>query len=181
LFEAVITADPEDISSEYDLLVNFKDGIGNTQIPTPNWYGGRLDRLVKEAVEGGCGYLCIHCGMANVPKDSLVFKDVLRGRFIEHPPACPIFFKPVFGHPVTEGIKAFEVFDEHYVVEVLEESTTILGKSKSAHGEFNALWAHEAGKGRVCAVAPGHSLAVLTHPMYSLLLGNAAKWCVKLL
>ncbi|MDR1641362.1 MAG: ThuA domain-containing protein [Clostridiales bacterium] len=176
-FEVTVTENPEDIGPGFDLIVNFKDGIANTQIPTPNWYEGPLDGLIADLVLGGCGYFGIHCGIANVPKESRVFTDILKGRFLNHPPACPVYFEPAEGHPLTDGAKAFDVTDEHYNVEVLSKETSVLGWSRSSHGKFPALWAHKAGKGKVCAVTPGHTLEVLLNPEYSKLLRNAALWC----
>ncbi|MDR3085471.1 MAG: hypothetical protein LBU47_04055, partial [Christensenellaceae bacterium] len=64
-----------------DLIVNFKDGIANTQIPTPNWYSKALAAQILTLVEGGTGFLGIHCGLANIPDGNAVYTDVLKGRF----------------------------------------------------------------------------------------------------
>lgn len=163
-----------------DLIINFKDGIANTQIPTRNWYDGMLDFLLPMLVEmGGCGYLGVHCGLANIPEEHAAFKKLLKGRFLNHPPQCPVTFTPTAAHPITNGVEPFTVTDEHYFVDVTEAETQVLGRTSSTHGDNIALWAHECGNGRVCGVTPGHSTQVLTHPGYQRLLRNAVLWCTK--
>ena len=91
-----------------DLLVNFKDGIANTQIPTSNWYGRDWAFVLERAVrESGMGYLAVHCGTANIPQDHSAFRQVLRGRFLRHPPLCPVTFVPTADHPITRGVEPF--------------------------------------------------------------------------
>ena len=164
-----------------DLLVNFKDGIANTQIPTSNWYGRDWAFVLERAVRGsGMGYLAVHCGTANIPEDHPAFRQVLRGRFLRHPPLCPVTFEPTADHPITRGVEPFTLNDEQYVVEFSPDAPTqVLGVSRSEHGEQPALWAHELGKGRVCGVTPGHTTENLLHPAYVKLLQNAVAWCAR--
>ncbi|MDR2513729.1 MAG: ThuA domain-containing protein [Christensenellaceae bacterium] len=164
-----------------DLIVNFKDGIANTQIPTPNWYSSALAGQILALVEGGAGFLGIHCGLANIPDGNAVFTKVLKGRFLRHPPRCQVRFEPKGEHPILQGVEAFTAEDEHYMVEVLEAQTQVLGSNTSEHGTTIALWAHALGRGRVAGVTPGHSTEVLCHPQYAKLLHNAAKWCAGLI
>ncbi|MDR2649874.1 MAG: ThuA domain-containing protein [Clostridiales bacterium] len=159
------------------IIVNFKDGIADTRIPTPNWYDGGMSAALLNAVKNGAGYLAVHCGMANVPESGPIYTELLRGAFISHPPACPVKFTPRPGHPITEGVKPFETHDEHYVVRVLTDQTDILGYSTSRLATNIALWAHEYGKGRVCGVTPGHRENTLLNPEYVKLLKNAVNWC----
>ena len=83
-----VTDDPNYIgavSAAPDLLMNFKDGIANTQIPTPNWYaaGAWSPWTHKLLVEmGGAGFIGVHCGLANIPQDSPIYTELLRGRFL---------------------------------------------------------------------------------------------------
>lgn len=163
-----------------DLLVNFKDGIANIPIHTSNWYNGNWEfRIPSDIKDQGMGYLAIHCGTANIPDDHVMFTDVLRARFITHPPMCPVTFQPKAQHPILEGVESFTTNDEHYIIEFAEnEKTDVLATSTSQHGEQPALWAHELGMGRVCGVTPGHRENTLLDPMYVKLLKNAVAWCI---
>ncbi|MDR0929064.1 MAG: ThuA domain-containing protein [Oscillospiraceae bacterium] len=181
-YSVTVTADPNDLfalSQAPDLFINFKDGIADTQIPTPNWYDEALNTLLPQWVEQGMGYLGVHCGLANIPPEHAAFGQVLRGRFLHHPPQCEVTFVPTQDHPITKGVNPFTVTDEHYFMEVAEAQTQVLGRTRSAHGDNIALWAHEMGKGRVCGVTPGHSLEVLQNPEYVRLLQNAIGWLTR--
>ncbi|MDR0898570.1 MAG: ThuA domain-containing protein [Oscillospiraceae bacterium] len=182
-FAVQVTTDPNDLtalSEAPDLFINFKDGIADTQIPTPNWYDGALEALLPRWVQQeGMGFLGVHCGLANIPPEHAAFHQVLRGRFLHHPPQCEVTFTPAQDHPITQGVRPFTITDEHYFVEVLADETQVLGRTSSVHGDNIALWAHQMGKGRVCGVTPGHSLAVLQHPEYVKLLQNAIDWVTR--
>lgn len=161
-----------------DLFVTFKDVIENDQIPTPLWctddWNERLDSLIK----GGMGFMAVHCGIADIPKDCLLTTDILRGFFITHPPQCSVGFVPQGEHPVLNGVSefTFDSFDEHYQIEIVGE-TNILGYTESQHGRQPALWCHEYGGGRVLAITPGHSYENLAQAEYLKLLRNCADWC----
>jgi type 1 glutamine amidotransferase len=182
-FAVQVTDDPNALTALQqapDLLINFKDGIADTQVPTPNWYDEALGALLNRWVQQeGMGYLGVHCGLANIPPEHAAFRQLLRGRFLHHPPQCTVTFTPTQEHPITAGVAPFTVMDEHYFVEVLGAQTQVLGRTSSEHGDNIALWAHAWGKGRVCGVTPGHSLAVLQNPEYAKLLRNAIGWAVR--
>jgi len=179
-----VTEDPNYPTAYFkapDLLVNFKDGIANTSIPTTNWYNDNWSFMAPMAIaQQGMGYLAVHCGTANVPQDHPMFTKVLRARFLNHPPICPVTFEPKVQHPILDGVESFTTDDEHYIIDLApEEKTCILATSTSQHGQQPALWAHEMGKGRVCGVTPGHRENTLLHPMYVKLLKNAVEWCIR--
>lgn len=98
-------------------------------------------------------------------------------RFIYYSSASlPVTFTPVPGHPITETISEFTFsIDKHYQMEMLPEAeTAVLGYTTSENGRQAGLWAHEFGKGRVCASAPGHAAEQLVLPEYLKLLKKAA-------
>lgn len=164
-----------------DLIVNFKDGIANTQIPTPNWYDEDLGFGISMMEKMGAtfGYLAIHCGTANIPEEHPIFTRLLKGRFLNHPAQCPVTFTPMKEHPITNGVNAFTFTDEHYQMQMLQDEVTVLGTTTSEHGTQTGLWVNEAGNIRVCGVTPGHTTENLTHPEYVKLLRNAVDWCAR--
>lgn len=164
-----------------DLFVSFKDASENNQVPTPIWCGERWSEILKKFIdEEGMGFLVIHCGLADIPKEHVVTQEILRARFVNHPPQCEVKFIPEKTHPITHGVDEF-IFpsvDEHYIMEMIPNSETkILGYTVSQHGSQPALWAHTFGRGRVCGITPGHTTENLIYPEYVKLLKNAAKWC----
>lgn len=185
MWDVTVEQDPDALFSREkspDLFVSFKDVIENDQIPTPLWcsdtWTQALDRAIREE---GMGFLAIHCGIADIPREHFITTQILRAYFLGHPRPCPVTFTPVPGHPVTEGISEFTFsVDEPYQMELIPGSeTTVLGYTTSEHGRQPGLWAHEYGRGRVCAATPGHAASQLAQPEYVRLLQNAAAWCVR--
>ena len=180
-----VTEDPNYVGAHMmppDLVMNFKDGIADTSIPTTNWYTNHAwpPYVVPMLFAGGgAGYIGVHCGLANIPADSPVYTELLRGRFITHPPKCPVKVKITAEHSVTEGVHDFEIEDEHYQMEGLWDQTQVLGSTESEHGSQVGIWAHELGACRVVGITPGHTTEVLTHPEMVKLLRNAVNWAAK--
>lgn len=165
-----------------DLIMNFKDGIANTQVPTPNWYEDETwesytQKLLVEM--GGAGYIGVHCGLANIPASSPVYTEMLRGRFLNHPPKCPVQVHIAAQHPVTEGVTDFAIDDEHYQMEGLWDKTQVLAYTESQHGRQVGVWAHEYGKGRIVGITPGHTTEVLACDGMLRLMRNAVNWAAR--
>ncbi len=177
-----VTDDPNYIGASFtppDLVVNFKDGIADTSIPTTNWYGTDAipDYILKFIMpQAGTGYIGVHCGLANIPETSAFYTDLLKGRFITHPPMCPVKVHISAEHPVTAGVADFEIHDEHYQMEGKWDEVKVLGTTASQHGEQVGIWVNENGKSRVVGITPGHTTEVLTHPEMVKLLRNAVNW-----
>lgn len=172
-----------DLKESPDLLVTFKDPIENDQIPTPIWCGDEWSSILKQRIsKEGMGFLAVHCGLTDLPKEHIITREILRAQFITHPPQCEVRFIPEKVHPITENAVefTFPAFDEHYIIEMLPDfSTVILGYTVSQHGRQPALWAHQLGNGRVCGITPGHSTENLICTDYLKLLKNAVEWCVR--
>lgn len=178
-----ITEEPKDLvnGNVPDLLVSFKDVIENDQIPTPLWcdkaWTDRLDDCIKNK---GMGFMAVHCGIADIPEEHPITKNILRAFFLTHPPQCEVSFEPVGGNEITDGIPVFtfDMPDEHYMIKITGD-TDVLGYTVSQHGKQAALWRHVYGNGRVVGITPGHSYENLSQPEYLKLLINCADWCVK--
>lgn len=170
------------LSTKLDLLVTFKDPIENDQIPTPIWCNEEWSNILKRRIaDEGMGFLAVHCGLTDLPKEHIITREILRAQFITHPPQCEVKFIPEKNHPINEDVTefTFPAIDEHYIIEMLPDfPTEVLGYTVSHHGKQPALWAHSFGKGRVCGITPGHSTENLIFTEYVKLLKNAANWCV---
>ena len=179
-----VTEDPNYIGATNiapDLIMNFKDGIANTQIPTKNWYeNGAIPPYIPMILKAsGTGYIGVHCGLANIPEDNPFFKDILYGRFISHPPKCEVRVHITKNHPVTEGVSDFVIEDEHYQMVGDWDKTEVLAESTSVHNTQVAVWAHEVGASRVVGITPGHTTEVLTNPEMVKLFKNAINWAAR--
>ena len=180
-----VTDDPNYIGATQtppDLVMNFKDGIANTSINSPNWYqNDAIPAYIPKFIlpAAGTGYIGVHCGLANIPEDNPFYTDLLYGRFITHPPKCPVKVHITAQHPVTEGVEDFEIEDEHYQMVGNWEKTNVLAESTSVHNTQVAVWAHEVGACHVVGITPGHTTEVLTHPQMLRLFKNAIAWAAR--
>jgi len=121
------------------------------------------------------------------------FRHVEGALFTGHTPFRPYKMKIVNpDHPITRGVKDFVVTEEqHYVLydkdpkdvlvrsvneEGLEYSTAKYGNQGAS---CEAGWAYEYGRGRVCFMAPGHTIPSFWNPEYLKLQKNALRWLLR--
>ncbi len=141
------------------------------------WITAELERLLLDFVEQGKGLLVLHSGIVGWREEPAMLK-LIGGVFAHHPHACPVTMTigtdagPVFG--TAEG---FTVHDEHYFVETPDDLNRVFMTSHSEHGVQPAGWVREHGKGRVCALTPGHFLEALREPGYQKVISRALQWC----
>lgn len=104
-------------------------------------------------------------------------------------------------HPVTEGLERFELTDELYLFEMLEEVVPLLRADhpfapERFHSAANALegrmwtrdgwaqgpgtdlvaWANRAGNAPILAIQPGNDGATFANPAYRRLIAQAVGW-----
>ena len=79
-------------------------------------------------------------------------------------------------HPVTKGIKDFEVFDETYKGYYVEPGVkTLLTTSESSSTPVIG-WTKNYGKARVVTIQSGHDVPTFENPDYRRLLKQAVEW-----
>ena len=79
--------------------------------------------------------------------------------------------------PLTEGVGAFTVHDEHYQISDLAEDAQVFLQWDSAPGGTQpAGWTREIYGGRIAVLTPGHTLDVWENPEFRKLLVNAIEW-----
>ena len=158
-----------------------------------SWKTVAVQEAFIDYVENGGGLLIIHTGL--VAGENTKALDLLIGsRFTFHPNDCPVTVQPVKPHPVTDGVEMFCEIDEHYRLDIIADDIDILMASYSApQGEEkkygddpyhnSSAWIGAAGyvrtqgKGRVCALTPGHHLHVWHNPQFQRVIENALRWC----
>jgi len=151
------------------------------------WITAEQGKAVKDFVSGGGGALFFH-NTTYISPHNQDFRDVLGAVTLEHPPLRPFRVKIVNpGHPITRGVRDFVVTDEQHFVAyekdpkyVLMQSVNENGLTWRDHGTSSvAGWAYDFGKGRVCYLAPGHTIAALWNPEYKKIQKNAARWLLR--
>jgi type 1 glutamine amidotransferase len=166
-----------------------------TQQDMAPWKTDEIQTAFIEYVEGGGGLLVTHSGTVK-GKNTKKLDELIGCVFAFHPNDCPTTVDIVKPHPIAESAHAFTETDEHYHLNITAPDADIfLASYAAAQGSpekyesepyFNAPayiraagYTLERGKGRVCVLTPGHTLAVWRNPQYQLLLKNALRWCAK--
>jgi len=140
------------------------------------WMTGEIEAAFVDYVRQGNGLLVVHSGSAGYAQTP-VFRALLGGVFVNHPPQCPVTVEPRVGHPLTVGSAPFTVQDEHYMMALDDADAGIFMVTTSEHGTQAGGWTRTEGAGRVCMLTPGHNVDVWLHPSFQTLLVNALRWC----
>lgn len=183
-FDLKFVVEPEDLEWEslkqYDLILISKAGYMDPKEPNRYWFREEQENLLRKYVQEGGAILNLHSGLASYPTKG-IYRELMKGHFIHHPPEHPVIcIEPVEEkHPITMGIRPFEIVDEQYFVECDENTTQLLVGTSAEFGATSAGWAHTMGKGRICCITPGHNKTVYENPMMKQLVINAVQWCTE--
>lgn len=168
---------------QVQLLVILRDGAiwpNGVNDPPTMWITPAQEQAVVEFVERGGAFLPLHNSTGIYP-DGGPYLKLLGGTYTGHGPLERFRVRVVdHEHPITQGVEDFEVADEQHTPIPDRSKVHLLLESRSEDGVVAAGgWAYEAGKGRVCYLANGHTRDALNHPMYRRLIKNAIQWCLK--
>ena len=105
----------ESVFEDADAVVFYMDGGGGHEAVKEN---GRRMKLIDEWVKKGVGIGCMHYGVEVVAEQAgAEFKRWIGGHY-EHMFSCNPMWEPAFKdlpeHPITRGVKPFQVKDEWY-------------------------------------------------------------------
>jgi hypothetical protein len=165
--------EPEALA-RFDVVVLARSNLSSALGPE-GWLGPS-DASLRDRVRAGGGLLVVHSGLAGHAAASAT-RALSGGAFLSHPPACDIVIEARAGHALTQDVPSrFTVFDEHYAVSVDDPLADVFLTTRSSHGLQPAGWTRREGRGRVCALTPGHFAEVWLHPGFQRLLVNAVHW-----
>lgn len=186
-FELVKTAKdiltPEWIEA-YPAILCCKSNSVNQGNSEP-WFEEGVTEVMPEHFERyimeGHGFVSLHSGLVYGPKNRPDFARITGAGFCGHPPRCTVEVHVTdTSHPVAQGVEDFVSRDEHYMMEMLADDASVFLRSSSLKGGTQiAGYTRMLGEGRLCALTPGHTLAMWTHPQFQRLLMNALAWCLK--
>jgi type 1 glutamine amidotransferase len=157
-----------------------------------NWLTAGQGQAIRGFVETGGSAWFFH-NASYISGTNGDFRHVEGALFTGHTPFRPYKMKIVNrDHPITRGVKDFIVTEEqHYVIydknpkdvlvrsvneEGLEYSTAKYGNQGAS---CEACWAYDYGRGRVCFMAPGHTIPSFWNPEYVNLQKNALRWLLR--
>ena len=118
---------------------------------------------LKEYLLNGGRVLSVHNGISIQDTPSLA--ELTGARFTDHPPMESLLIKPVSGHPVTDGLSEFTVFEEPYHFEDIS-NVEILAAYDFNGVSIPAAWERSYGKGILIYLMPGHDPDVFKSEQY---------------
>ena len=146
--------------------------------------GGQFHPSQQEAlasmIAAGKGLVGIHCAcIMGLPADRALY-ELLGCRYLSHGPGHHEgrhTVEVVSGHPVTDGLSDFELFDEYYEFELADDKITVLARRTRADGVvIPVMYAREVGAGRVVYLALGHDMRAWGEPSFRALVRQAMTW-----
>ena len=164
-------------------------GLDETAV---NWLSAEQGRAIRDYAERGGSAWFFH--NANyISGGSADFRHVEGALFTGHTGFRPYRMKIVNpDHPITRGVKDFVVTEEQHYLIYDKDPKTVLMRSVSTDGQeyttpkygnqgttCEACWAYDYGKGRVCYMAPGHTIPSFWNPEYVMLQKNALRWLLR--
>ena len=151
---------------------------------------GQKLNMVRLLKEEGKGLVGLHHCIGNY-QDWPEFRRILGGRYylskryeegIEYQPGEFIHDQrftvqiALRTHPITEGLKDFEIDDETYKGFYVAPGVTELLRADHPKSGPVIGWAHQYGKSRIVYVQLGHGPAAYANPSYRRIVENAIYW-----
>ena len=168
------------------LLIILRDGM---IWPEPGgeavfWLTEEQEKAIAEFVKNGGGFLALHNATALKRLDDKrsIYLDVLGSSYNGHGPGDEEFDVRVVksDHPITSGVNDYFAIDERHTPIIHADDITLLLEAVSGDETSVNGYVRTYGKGRICHLANGHNLEVLTNPEMQKLMANAALWCCRI-
>ena len=184
-FHFVFVRDAKDILTPariaaYPLIVCYK-GNNVTEANREPWFEEGVTEVgpaeFGDYIKAGGGFLAVHAG--TIGRKGTPYGDLIGVTFNGHPPRCGVDVKITGKHPIVEGVADFHLRDEHYQMTVEADDCEELFRTQSpSGGDQPGGYVRLMGKGRLCALTPGHCLDVFYHPEFKKILVAAMRWCM---
>jgi putative membrane-bound dehydrogenase-like protein len=158
--------DPANLA-KYDALLMYGNWEQNGPLPANQL------KALTDYVEGGGGFLPIHCASACYG-GSPEFIKLVGGRFKSHQTGVFQVTNVNKTHPIMRSYGGFKAWDETYVHDNHGDDRVILEKRDAEPW----TWVREQGKGRVFYTAAGHDHRVWDLPEFQDLIKRAVFWSV---
>ncbi len=150
------------------------------------WITPEQGQAVRAFVEDGGAALMYHNSTYITASQDFthVHGSVTEG----HPPVRPYKVQITNKeHPITRDVGDFVVTDEQHYMRYDKDPQHVLAVSINEDGHTfkelgvrcEAAWAYDYGQGRVCYLAPGHTIPALWNPEYVKLQRNAVGWLMR--
>jgi putative membrane-bound dehydrogenase-like protein len=135
------------------------------------------EKALLDYVASGKGFLPIHCASFCF-RNSPDYIKLVGGQFLKHDTA--VFTAEIVNkdHPITQGLSAFETWDETYVHDKLSDDRTVLMERVEGEHREPWTWVKQHGEGRVFYTAFGHDERTWSNPGFQQLILRGITWAV---
>ncbi|MFN3699543.1 MAG: ThuA domain-containing protein [Dictyoglomus sp.] len=161
------------LDNPYLVIIARENKLNPQEENSPVWMNNYIETLLASYVKKGGKLLILHSGLASYKVDGIYVKEITRGYFKYHPERDVVRY---YGkYPKSDVEINFELYDEHYFVEVSTNKTNVFLFSESKDGESIAGWYHQYGKGKIVCITPAHNEA-LEDEKYRKFLRDVITW-----
>lgn len=140
----------------------------------------------EKAFGSGRGLIVLHHAMCSHP-DWPAFREIAGGQFFFDPPEgmpkseyeAGVAYRIEIAepdHPITRGLKPFDVVDETYRKYWIKPGSTPLLRTTSPKSESVLAWTSEHDESRVVTIQPGHGPEIFQHPEYRKFIARSILW-----
>lgn len=181
-FKVDFTLDPDRLlrleEEEYRLVISYTCFVGPEE-KTPVTGANQLNTRQVEALTGwvrkGGAFLAAHA--ATVTEGSPPgLRQLTGGAFLFHPEPFVFTVYPLLEkHPITEGLRAFSIYDELYREEH-DPSVQIHMITIDRGVAYPLVWSKPEEKGMVAHIALGHDREAWENPSYQQLMRQTIFW-----
>lgn len=146
------------LSNPHLVIISKENKLDPQRDDSPLWMSSYIENILSRYLSNGGRLLVLHSGLASYDINGLYVKEITRGYFKYHPERKMVRY---YGEYPDKKVEVnFELYDEHYFVEVYIENTNVFLFSESEDGKSFAGWYHGYGKGRVVCLTPAHNEAL---------------------
>jgi putative membrane-bound dehydrogenase-like protein len=133
------------------------------------------EKALMDFVKAGGGLVPLHCA-SYCFLNSPAYIDLVGGQFLRHGTGV---FRETFvdtAHPVMQGLKEIESWDETYVHTKHNTNRIVLSERRDATGSEPYTWVRDFGQGRVFYTAWGHDQRTWSNTNFHALVENGIRW-----
>jgi len=169
-FEVTFTENLDDLKErikQFDIIMQYTTGMQ----PTKEQENGLCD-----FIQNGGGYVGIHSATDSF-KNCDRYWEMVGGRFAGHGGAKFTVYIYDHEHPITKGLKDFEIQDETYAHNYHRNAQMrSLTRMNRGNERQSMAWVSSYGKGRVFYTGNGHDRRAWENPHFQRLVVRAAYW-----
>ena len=170
-------ADEGQVRGKYEVLV-FYNFHQETPTGEGEWWEGNQKEALEALGETGQGILVLHHGLLAY-REWPLWSDLCgiqeRG-FGYHPDQTVRVEVADAGHPITEGLSAWEIVDETYTMDDAGKDSRILLTTVHPKSMRTLAWVRAFGKARVFCLSLGHDNRAYADPNFRTVVGRGIRW-----